>query len=92
MPPASGLSLEGRVAIVTGASRGIGRAIAEELARRGAAIVVNYHRSSQMADEVAAQIQSAGGQAHAVQADVADFQQAQHSGYADHDDGRRGLG
>jgi 3-oxoacyl-[acyl-carrier protein] reductase len=78
MPPASGLSLEGRVAIVTGASRGIGRAIAEELARRGAAIVVNYHRSSQMADEVAAQIQSAGGQAHAVQADVADFQQAQH--------------
>ena len=71
-----GLSLTGKVAVVTGASRGIGRAIAIELARRGAQVVVNYHRSAEAAEAVVAQIQQAGGQAAAFQADVSDFQQA----------------
>jgi len=71
------LSLENRVAVVTGASRGIGRAIALEMAARGAAVVVNYHRSARAAEETAETIQAAGGQAAVFQADVSDFQQAQ---------------
>ncbi len=70
------LSLEGKIAVVTGASRGIGRAIALELARRGAAVVVNYHRAAEKAREVVETIRGAGGQAEAFQANVADFQQA----------------
>jgi 3-oxoacyl-[acyl-carrier protein] reductase len=70
-------SLEGRVAIVTGSSRGIGRTIAKELALRGAAVVVNYHKSAAAADEVVSDIQSAGGQAQVLQADVSDFKEAQ---------------
>jgi len=77
MPPINGLSLDERVAIVTGASRGIGRAIALEMAQRGAAVVVNYNSSPQAAQEVVAQIQSQGGKAQAFQADVSDFKQAQ---------------
>ena len=65
-----------RTAVVTGASRGIGRAIALELAKRGASVVVNYAASAEKAEEVAAEIKSNGGQAIAVQADVADFEQA----------------
>ncbi|RMF42231.1 MAG: 3-oxoacyl-[acyl-carrier-protein] reductase [Anaerolineae bacterium] len=71
------LSLENKIALVTGASRGIGRAIALELAARGAAVVVNYHRSAEAAEEVAAEIRSNGGTAEVFQADVSDFQQAQ---------------
>jgi 3-oxoacyl-[acyl-carrier protein] reductase len=69
-------SLENKVAVVTGASRGIGRAIAVELARRGARVVVNYRRSTEAAAEVVAAIEADGGQAIAVQADVGDFEQA----------------
>ncbi len=69
-------SLNDKVAVVTGASRGIGRAIALELARRGARVVVNYHRSAEAAAEAVAAIEAARGQAIAVQADVGDFEQA----------------
>lgn len=73
----STLSLENRIALVTGGSRGIGRAIALELAARGAAVIVNYNKSSQAADEVVKQIQDAGGKASAFQTDVSNFKQAE---------------
>jgi 3-oxoacyl-[acyl-carrier protein] reductase len=73
----SSLSLENRVALVTGGSRGIGRAVALELAARGAAVVVNYHKASAAADEVVKQIQDAGGKAAAFQADVSNIKQAE---------------
>ena len=62
--------LKNQVAIVTGASRGIGRAIAIQLASQGAKVVVNYASSSAAADEVVAEITAAGGEAIALQADV----------------------
>ena len=62
--------LKDQVAIVTGASRGIGRAIAIQLASQGAKVVVNYASSSAAADEVVAEITAAGGEAIALQADV----------------------
>ena len=71
------LSLENKVAIVTGGSRGIGRAIALEFADRGAAVVVNYNKSPESAEEVVKKIQEAGGKAAAFQADVSDFKQAE---------------
>lgn len=71
------LSLDKKVALITGGSRGIGRAIALEFAIRGAAVVVNYNKSSEAAEEVVKQIQSAGGKAAAFQADVSDFKQAE---------------
>lgn len=71
------LSLENKVALVTGGSRGIGRAIALELAARGAAVVVNYNKSSESAQAVVKKIQEAGGKAAASQADVSDFKQAE---------------
>jgi 3-oxoacyl-[acyl-carrier protein] reductase len=64
------MSLQGKVAIVTGASRGIGRAIALRLAKDGAAVVVNYPGSEPQAREVVAAIEKAGGRAVAVRADV----------------------
>ncbi|MDM5232199.1 3-oxoacyl-[acyl-carrier-protein] reductase [Lysinibacillus pakistanensis] len=62
--------LEGKVAVVTGASRGIGRAIALKLADEGAKVVVNYSGSQAKAEEVVARIQENGGEAIAVQASV----------------------
>ncbi len=62
--------LDGKVAVVTGASRGIGRAIVLRLARDGAAVVVNYAGNAGAAGEVVAEIEAQGGRAIAVQADV----------------------
>ena len=64
------MSLGGRVAIVTGSSRGIGRAIALKLARLGAQVVVNYRSARGAAEEVVEAVKAAGGEAVAVQADV----------------------
>ncbi|NNV05052.1 3-oxoacyl-[acyl-carrier-protein] reductase [Geobacillus sp. C56-T2] len=63
--------LEGKIALVTGASRGIGRAVALELARQGANVIVNYAGSEAKANEVVETIRSLGREAFAVQADVA---------------------
>jgi 3-oxoacyl-[acyl-carrier protein] reductase len=62
--------LSGKVAIVTGSSKGIGRAIAERLAENGAIVVVNYAKSAEQAQHVAAGIHAKGGKAVAVQADM----------------------
>jgi 3-oxoacyl-[acyl-carrier protein] reductase len=63
-------SLSGKVAIVTGSSRGIGRAIAERFAADGAAVIVNYVRGEQAAQETVTAIRQRGGQALAIRADV----------------------
>lgn len=69
--------LTGKVALVTGGSRGIGRAICLELAREGAKVVVNYAGSQGAAEEVVAAIKELGGQAVAVQGDVASSEDAE---------------
>ncbi len=71
------LSLNDRVAVVTGGSRGIGRAISIELALRGAAVVVNYNKSPDDAQAVVGEITSQGGKAAVFQADVSDLIAAQ---------------
>ncbi|MGG3508772.1 SDR family oxidoreductase [Paenibacillus lautus] len=63
-------SLSGKVAIVTGASRGIGREIAERLAENGAKVVINYASSPTKAEEVVSAIKQDGGEARAIQADI----------------------
>ncbi|MEH2011422.1 3-oxoacyl-[acyl-carrier-protein] reductase [Nostoc sp.] len=67
--------LQDKVAIVTGASRGIGRAIAIELATQGAIAIVNYTSSSAAAEAVVTEITDAGGEAIAIQADVSKIEQ-----------------
>jgi 3-oxoacyl-[acyl-carrier protein] reductase len=64
-------TLKGKVALVTGASRGIGRAIAERLAKAGAAVVVNYTSNADQAEKTISHIKAAGGETMAVQANVA---------------------
>ncbi len=70
-------SLAGKVAVVTGGARGIGRGIALELAQRGAKVVVNYNSRPDAADEVVQIIKGSGGDAIAVQADVSQLDAAQ---------------
>ena len=69
-------TLEGKKALVTGGSRGIGRAIALELARQGADVAVNYARNVEAATQVVAEIETLGRSAVALPADVGDFDQA----------------
>lgn len=64
------MTLNGKVAIVTGASRGIGRQVAVQLAQSGAKVAVNYSSSQGKADEIVKRIEQFGGQAAAIQADV----------------------
>ncbi len=68
--------LENKIAVVTGAGRGIGRGIALALAREGAMVVVNYNGSKDRAEEVVRTIEEAGGKATAVQCNISDFEAA----------------
>ena len=82
------MHMKGKVAVVTGASRGIGAATAKRLAQYGAAVAVNYFRSETAAGEVVAAIREVGGTAIAVQADVRDASQCE----AMADEVKRNLG
>jgi acetoacetyl-CoA reductase len=68
--------LRDKVAIVTGGSRGIGAAIALELAKNGAKVVINYNVRKELADQIVAEINEFGGEAYAVQADVSESNEA----------------
>lgn len=70
--------LAGKVAIVTGASKGIGRAIAQRLAGDGAAVAVNYAHSKEKAETVVKAIESNGGKAVAIQADISQPDEVKH--------------
>src|SRR5688572_1539191 len=65
--------LEGRTALVTGGSRGIGRAIVEAFAREGANVAINYHSRQDAAEEVASLARARGVRAEVYQADITDF-------------------
>jgi 3-oxoacyl-[acyl-carrier protein] reductase len=71
------MRFEGKIAVITGASRGIGRAAALELGRNGASVVVNYNHNETAAQEVVKEIEKNGGQAVVFQADVSDFGQCE---------------
>lgn len=66
--------LKGKIAVVTGASRGIGRQIALTLSQKGATVIVNYNGSAEKAEEVVHEIVAAGGSAEAFACDVSDFE------------------
>lgn len=72
-----GKRLDGQTALVTGAARGIGRAIVSELAAMGANVVVNYVTSAQAAQELAREVEGLGPKALVVQADVSDYEQVE---------------
>lgn len=67
------LTLEGKSALITGAARDVGRAIALTLAEQGAAVAINYQSSAEAAEKVVSEITAAGGKARAWKADIADF-------------------
>ncbi len=71
------MSFNGKVAVVTGGSRGLGRGIAIELGKRGAKVIVNYHSNAAAANEVVQLIKNAGSEALAVQSDVTRYDAAQ---------------
>jgi 3-oxoacyl-[acyl-carrier protein] reductase len=71
------MRFEGKVAVVTGSSRGIGRSIALELGLNGASVVVNFNQNEEAAEEVSEAIQSAGSQAKIFKADVSNYGEAQ---------------
>lgn len=71
------IDLTNKVAIVTGGSRGIGAAIALELAKNGAKVVINYNRSAGSAEQVIEGIKKIGGEAYAVQADVSNSEESE---------------
>jgi 3-oxoacyl-[acyl-carrier protein] reductase len=71
------MRFEGKIAVVTGASRGIGRAVALELGRNGASVVVNFNQNETAAKDVVKEIEKNGGQAVVFQADVGDFGQCE---------------
>lgn len=70
------MDLSGKIALVTGAGRGIGRQIALTLAGYGATVIVNYNGSKEKAEETVKEIEENGGQAEAIQCSVADFSQS----------------
>jgi 3-oxoacyl-[acyl-carrier protein] reductase len=71
------MKLEGKLALVTGASRGIGRAVSIALAAEGAAVAVNYRSGKDKAEEVVKEIEAGGGRAVAVEGDVSEYPQAE---------------
>ena len=71
------MMLQGKTAVVTGASRGIGKAIALELAKEGAFVVINYNGSTEKAQEVKAEIEKNGGSAQIFQCDVSQYEECQ---------------
>jgi len=86
------MTFSNRTCVVTGASRGIGRGIAEELGSKGAEVVVNYHSAGEAAAETVRAVEDAGGEAIAVQADVTDREEVEEMVEATHDAfGRPGV-
>lgn len=69
------MMLEGKIAVVTGASRGIGRAVAQRLASEGATVIINYNGSKEKAEETLREIEETGGRGAIEQCDVSDFEQ-----------------
>src|SRR5215216_637892 len=76
--PGESVNLSGKVALVTGASRGIGRGIAEAFGAAGASVAVNYRTGARAAEQVATSIRLSGHDAIAIQADVAEEEDVDH--------------